>query len=112
LERELINATSTKTIMNKEEEDNTLNEPMPKGYASADITFERKKNRIASQILASKNTQLVDSVDHFINLFNEGRPYDPETGEFLNDASMKAIKDAEQGKTETFNSVDDLINAL
>ena len=43
----------------------------------------------------------------------KGRLYDPETGEYLNDKTMKVIEDALKGKNVTsYASADDMFKAL
>ena len=40
------------------------------------------------------------------------RLYDPETGEYLNEETMQAIRDAEAGKVTRCNSFDEILSAL
>ena len=38
--------------------------------------------------------------------------FDPETGEYLNEETMQAIRDVESGKVKRCNSLDDILSAL
>lgn len=40
------------------------------------------------------------------------RLYDPETGEYLNDETMEAIREAESGKVTRCSSFDEILSAL
>ena len=85
-------------------------------------------NTVAQQLLVTvDNSVSIESLKQAIKMLkgviaiskpktitNKAQLYDPETGEYLNEETMKAIEDVRNGKDEgvTYSSFEDFENAM